>query len=197
MPQNTGRRRREAERNTETILDATVTLIANRPDSSIGAIADAAGVSRQTIYAHFPSRRHLLDAAVTRAMVRAADRIDAARLDEGPADDALRRLTATSWAIVAEHGALLQAARAELAPDVLRDRHAPIGQRLAQLIERGQCDGSFDQDLPVEWLLAAFFALLHAAADQRLEGLDEARVTPALSATILKTFRPTECQESF
>jgi AcrR family transcriptional regulator len=186
------RRRREAERNAETILDAAVTVLAQRPDSSIGAIADAAGVSRQTVYAHFASRRHLVDAAVTRALDRAAAQIDAARLDEGPADEALHRLIATSWAIVAGHGALLNAARAELAPEVLRARHEPIRAHIGRLVERGRKDGSFNRDLPQEWLLAVFFALLHAASETRLEGLDETSVAAALETTILKALRPAD-----
>jgi AcrR family transcriptional regulator len=174
------------------ILDAAVTLLAQRPDSSMGAVADAAGVSRQTVYAHFASRRHLVDAAVTRALDRAAAQIDVARLDEGPADEALRRLIATSWPIVAGHGALLNAARAELAPDVLYARHEPIRAHIGRLVERGRMDGSFNRDLPGEWLLAVFFALLHAAAETRLEGLDETSVAEALELTILKALRPAD-----
>jgi AcrR family transcriptional regulator len=167
-------------------------MLAQRPESSMGAIADAAAVSRQTVYTHFASRRHLVDAAITRALDRAAAQIDAARLDEGPADEALRRLIATSWAIVAGHGALLNAARTELAPDVLRARHEPIRARIGRLIERGRGDGSFDHDLPEEWLLAVIFALLHGAADTRLEGLDETSVAEALELTILKALRPVD-----
>lgn len=191
MPSSTSRRRRkEAEHNAEAILDAAAALLAEQPDGSVSAIADAAGLSRQTVYSHFPSRRHLVDAAVTRALDRAATRIDAALLDEGPADEALSRLIATSWAIVAEHGALLEAARTQLAPGVLRDRHRPIRERLAALIGRGHRDGSFDRNLSDEWLLTVFFALVHAAADQRLEGHDEENVAAALSRTTLKAFQP-------
>jgi TetR/AcrR family transcriptional repressor of mexCD-oprJ operon len=190
MPPTTRRRRSEAERNAATILDAAVTLLAERPESSMGAVADAARVSRQTVYAHFSSRRHLLDAAVTRALERAAHRIDSARLDDGHADEALRRVVATSWKIVAEHGALLEAARAELPPDVLRARHAPIRERLIRLVERGQREGRFDRDLTSDWLVAVFFALVHAAAEQRLDGADEAGIAAALSRSMLKAFRP-------
>jgi AcrR family transcriptional regulator len=162
----------------------------------MGAVADAAGVSRQTVYAHFASRRHLVNAAVTRALDHAAAQIDAARLDEGPADEALCRVIATSWAIVAGHGALLSAARAELAPDVLHARHEPIRARIGRLVERGRVDGSIDPDLPEEWLVAVFFALLHAAAETRLEGLDETSVVEALELTILKALRPADASRS-
>lgn len=134
-------------------------------------------------------RRLLVDAAVGRAMTRAAKCIDAARLEQGTAEEALRRLVDTSWAIVANHGALLEAARTELAPDVLREHHAPIAKRIGQLVQRGQRDGSFDADFTGDWLLGAFFALLHAAAEQRLQGRDERVTADALGALMLKVFR--------
>jgi hypothetical protein len=68
--------------------------------------------------------------------------------------------------------------------------HEPIRARIGRLVERGRRDGSFNHDLPEEWLLAVFFALLHAAAETRLEGLDETSVAEALELTILKALRP-------
>src|SRR5262245_26387383 len=45
-------------------------------------------------------------------------------------------------------------------------------------------------NLSDEWLLTVFFALLHAAADQRLEAHDEENVAAALSRRTLKAFQP-------
>lgn len=82
--------------------------------------------------------------------------------------------------------------RTEPAPDVLHARHEPIRAHIGRLVERGRMDGSFNRDLPGEWLLAVFFALLHAAAETRLEGLDETSVAEALELTILKALRPAD-----
>ena len=43
-------------------------------------IARAAGVSRQTVYAHFPSREALLDAVVERATAEVTAALDGAGL---------------------------------------------------------------------------------------------------------------------
>ena len=46
-------------------------------------IARAAGVSRQTVYAHFPSREALLDAVVERATAEVTAALDGGRARTG------------------------------------------------------------------------------------------------------------------
>lgn len=191
MPTSIRPRRKEAQRNLEAILDAAVEVLAERPDAPMSDVARAAGVSRQTVYAHFASREQLLDATVARAMDHAVAGMDAAHLDDGPADDALRRLLEVSWTTVAQHGALLDAALAELSPETFHARHAPVLQRLARLVDRGQADGTFDRDLPAKWLLATFLGLVHTAGQERSAGrLDSELAAGTLTSTVLKLFRP-------
>lgn len=186
------RRRKDVDRNVETILDAAIEVLGAQPHASMGDVAGAAGLSRQTVYAHFASRRQLVDATVSRALGRAVSRIDAAHPDDGAADEALRRVVETAWAFVAAHGALLHAARSELMAEVLHERHAPIRERVERLVRRGQADATFDRAFSADWLLDIFFALLHAAAEQRLQGRGDVDLADALGTTILKAFRPTE-----
>jgi hypothetical protein len=77
---------------------------------------------------------------------------------------------------------------------VLSDRHAPIRERLARVVERGRREGRFDPELPEEGLLAVFLAL-YAAAEQRLEGLDEARVAFRARADDAQGIRPAARRE--
>ena len=55
MPQ-----REDARRNRERILEAAGLLLAQSPSAHLGDIATAAGVSRSTIYRHFPNRESLI-----------------------------------------------------------------------------------------------------------------------------------------
>ncbi len=191
MATSTRPRRKEAQRNVQAILDAGLEVLAERPDASMSDVARAAGVSRQTVYAHFASREQLLDATLARAMDRAVAGMDAAGLDDGRADDALRRLLEVSWTSVAQHGALLEAALVELSPETFHARHAPVLERLARLVERGQADGTFDRDLPAQWLLATFLGLVHTAGQERAAGrLSPELAAETLTATVLKLFRP-------
>ena len=67
-----GGRERQRRRTRKAIIDAAVELIGRGGEPSVGEIADAADVSRRTVYLYFPTLEHLLaDAALelTRASV--------------------------------------------------------------------------------------------------------------------------------
>src|SRR5215470_11858376 len=66
----TGYQREVAERNVEAILDAAEELLQSQGHASISAVAAQAGVSRVTVYAHFPTWAALLESAVERAVGR-------------------------------------------------------------------------------------------------------------------------------
>jgi AcrR family transcriptional regulator len=83
-----GGRERQRRRTRKAIIDAAVELIARGEDPSVGEIAEAADVSRRTVYLYFPTLEHLLaDAALelTRSSVEprfethgdAAERLEA------------------------------------------------------------------------------------------------------------------------
>jgi len=166
-PGNAQRRRRaDAERSIAAILGAAGRVLGERPDASMDDIATAAGISRQTVYSHFPSRNALLNALLARVTERVVDAIAAADLDTGPAAAALVRFLEISWQAFEGDPFLLHLASPPKSPEQERDQHEPILGPLEQLIRRGQRAGEFDPKLPVSWLLSATIGLGHAAGEE-------------------------------
>ena len=181
------RRRADAERSRAAILDAAVRLLRQRPDAGMEAIAKAAGVTRQTVYAHFPSRDELLTATIDRIAEDAIAAMDAAALDEGPATAALLRFLDASWRSFEDNAPLLQAAPHVTPRESDQIRHEPVADRLARLVERGQRAGEFAPDLSPRWLVAMTVALGHAAGDEVGSGrMTSVEAETALRTTILR-----------
>jgi TetR/AcrR family transcriptional repressor of mexCD-oprJ operon len=189
----TDSRRVIAERNLQAILDAAERLLQRGEQPSISAVASEAGVSRPTVYAHFPDRRELLRGLVERTVQRAMSAIEAAEPDRGPAPDALQRLIASSWQQIAGHDEIARAAAHELSAEAMRQAHESARGVIGKLIERGRRDGSFRTDVPADWLVTASLALVHAAAEEVRTGQLDAETAPnTLSLTISDLLRRSE-----
>lgn len=158
------RRRADAEQNLTTILDAATRALSAQPEASVEDIARSAGLSRQTVYAHFPSREALLDAVVERATAEVSAAFEAAGLEDAPPAEALIRLLDAGWAVSARYPFLWHLPAVSPGSDL--DRHGPVIERLHEVIRRGQESGDFDRSLPPGWLLAAGLALGRAAEDE-------------------------------
>jgi TetR/AcrR family transcriptional regulator, mexCD-oprJ operon repressor len=183
----TDRRRATAERNVEAILDAAEALLARGAAASTSAVAAEAGVSRVTVYAHFATREALLEAVVERVVGHAGAALDG--LDQGDPLAALERLAAAGWRELDRHRAVATAAAEQLSPAVRTRAHAALYEPLAQLVRRGQAGGEFRDDLPAGWLVASYFALMHAYADEvRAARLDGNAAVATLQATLRSVF---------
>jgi AcrR family transcriptional regulator len=183
--QATDHRRAIAERNVEAILDGVEALLERRAQATIAAVATEAGVSRVTVYSHFPTREALLKAVVKRAVERASVALDAAEPDNGPPVDALERVIAAAWSELDRNSAVAQAAAAQLSPRALMRAHEAAQRPIRELIERGRSDGVFRTDLSTEWLVTSLFALLHACGDAvRAGAMDSTSALEALTATL-------------
>jgi AcrR family transcriptional regulator len=177
------RRRADAERNIAAILDAGLVCFSRNPDASVAEVARAAGVGRVTLYGHFPSRQALVDAVLAHAIGQAHAVLDAEAVDHGAATDALSRLIRSSWRVVDHHRSLLAAAQRDLPPARIRRHHDQAMARVERLIARGQDEGEFRTDLPRPWLVATFYSLMHAAAEE----VDAGRLDPAQAGGVLAT----------
>lgn len=182
------RKRSDAERSITSILDAADEILAENPGASMVEVATHAGVTRQTVYAHFPSRDSLLDAVHRRAVQATVAAIDTAAIDKGPPAAALDRLIDAGWQRLARQSGM-PAAFEVLDPPALFELHQPILDRLEQLVKRGQSSGDFDAERPVGWLLAAFLGLAHTAAGELASGrMDEGQAATELRLSVHRIF---------
>ncbi|MFI7108268.1 TetR/AcrR family transcriptional regulator [Nonomuraea sp. NPDC050227] len=168
-PPARSRRRADAERSIARIVSAARELMRSDPHATTDDIARAAGVGRMTLYGHFRTRADLVEAALVEAL-RDGDELLASVDLTGDAREAMGRLLASSWELVAESAALLAAAEGVLPAGRVRDLHAEPAQRMADLVHRGQDQGVFRTDLPAAWLVSLTHYILHGAANEVRQG---------------------------
>ena len=156
----------------------------------MSAVANEAGISRQTLYSHFPDRERLLGAVVQRSVrrwVEATERVDP---EHGPAAEVLGRLIEAGWQEISRSSHVARLASAELDPEAVRRAHDAGAELLCRLIRRGRREGSFRTDVPVDWLASAFFGLIHSARDDVDAGrLSSRAALRALSRTVPDLFQ--------
>jgi AcrR family transcriptional regulator len=155
------RQRSDARQSIAAVTDAAIRTLAGRPDASMDEIARAAGVSRQTVYAHFPSREGLIDAVIGQAAAEFTALLDGVDLDQAPPAQALTSLLEAGWQISARYPFLWLQPAVDTGKDA--ERHAPVLDRMLDIIRRGQASGDFDASVPAHWLLTASLALGRAA----------------------------------
>ena len=161
------------------IIDTAAGLLAARQNASIADIAVAAGVSRGTIYRHFPTRAALLRALADSASTEAKQRLQDANLDNVPIDDGIARTARALVAVANRYPATLQD------PTVLGTQNPAIRDPLTTLLQRGQADGRIRSDVPLDCLLESLLALV--AACQRSGG-HHGQGREDISATIVRLF---------
>ena len=169
------------------ILDAATKVLAEQPEASVEDIARAAGVSRQTVYAHFASRQALLNAVVERVSAEVTKAFAAADLDQAPPATALIRLLDVGWEVSERYPFLWHLPAVN--PDDDLARHGPILEFIEAVIRRGQASGDFDPRPSPQWLIVALMALGRAAEDQVKAGqMTVEEATAEVHRSILRLF---------
>ena len=164
-------RRADAERNVLRIQEAAIRLWADEPGAGVADVAAAAGVGRATLYRHFPTRDSLLEAIRHQGLADGEAAVEACRIDEGSATDALSRLLA-AWLELGDRYRVVVSNPSQAHNLEARAREEELAGALTQLIKRGQAEGSFSRDVPSSWGVAAVGALLVAA----IQGVAEDRI---------------------
>jgi TetR/AcrR family transcriptional repressor of mexCD-oprJ operon len=178
------RRRADAERSIASITNAALEELADDPDVSMAEIARRAGVVRATIYMHFPTRESLLDAVMEHATALVADAARAAEPERGEPKEALERVLLATWRQLAQFHSVLQININRLSAKELRRRHLPVTTQIVPLLERGQAQRVFRDDVSPDWLIAVVRAIVHVASTELQAGrLSEAEVERTMLTT--------------
>jgi AcrR family transcriptional regulator len=175
------RRRSDAQRSIDAIVSGARTLLRERRDASVEEIAAAAGLTRQTVYAHFSSRDALIAAVINAERAEGLAAVDASDLDRLPPVEALRRFLDISWQIVERCPLVLDPTLARTPGPDGGDPHRPVTALLERIIRRGQRSGEFDRALSARWLAAATIGLGHTAAEEVAAG----KLTIGTAASLL------------
>jgi AcrR family transcriptional regulator len=185
------RRRADAERSISSIIGAALETLASDPDASMAEIARRAGVVRATVYMHFPTRESLLDAVMEHATGLVADAIRQAEPDRGEPKEALERVIRATWQQLSQFHSVLGINMSRLSAKELHRRHLPMTTQFIPLLERGQAEGVFRNDVSATWLIAVVRAIVHVASTElQARRLSQAEVERTMLTTALNALRP-------
>ncbi|MGW0040247.1 TetR/AcrR family transcriptional regulator [Rhodococcus sp. NPDC003348] len=170
------------------ILDAAVEVLSKNAGAPLSEVATAADVGRSTLHRYYPERGDLVAALGGHAL----DKLDAAlvraRPTEGPADEAIRRMSHECFEI----GPTLSLVYGDVqvfSNEAFWVRLDRTDEPLLDLLERGIAEGTFTATLKVRWirrmlwwcLLTGWEAFAHEgySRTEALEAIDEtvARLT--------------------
>ena len=146
--------RADARRNERTILQTAARLLAEDPSASMQAIADAAGVSRPTVYRRFLSRDALIDAIRNEALAEVLERLEAAAASQEPAAGALERLIRELAGVAARYPLLLELFRRgqQHGPPAQKPALPQVARAFDALVARGLRDGTLRTGLRADVL---------------------------------------------
>ncbi|MFE6199664.1 TetR/AcrR family transcriptional regulator [Streptomyces sp. NPDC057838] len=145
------------------VLRTAAALLTRKSTATMDEVAKAAGISRATLHRHFAGRDALVRALESLGIAECEAALDAARLDEGPASDAVRRLVAAAEP-VAGLLAFLYTENQLFEGEEQNAGWTLIDDRISALFRRGQLGGEFRIDLTPAWLTEALYGLLASGA---------------------------------
>ncbi|OPG02265.1 TetR family transcriptional regulator [Streptomyces sp. GKU 895] len=151
------------------VLRSAAALLTRKSTATMDEVAKAAGISRATLHRHFAGRDALVRALEALGIEECEAALDAARLDEGPARDAVHRLVRE----IEPAAALLAFLYTEnqlFEGEGQNPGWTRIDDRIAAVFRRGQAAGEFRIDLTPVWLTEALYGLLASGAWAVSEG---------------------------
>ena len=151
----------DVKRHRSALLTAAADEFARNPEASMADVAQAADLTRATLYRHFSNRESLLKAIQAEALARASETLTACRLDEGSALEVLRRVIDA----LSKQGMRFRIILMRV-PDLntrFLTQRAQVLAPVVDVVRRGQLEGDVRTDLSPEWIVTAMASLLSAA----------------------------------
>ncbi|MFE9441632.1 TetR/AcrR family transcriptional regulator [Streptomyces sp. NPDC006602] len=145
------------------VLRSAAALLTRKSTATMDEVAKAAGISRATLHRHFAGRDALVRALEALGIVECEAALDAARLDDGSASDAVRRLV-RELESAAGLLAFLYTENQLFEGEAQNAGWSRIDDRISALFRRGQLGGEFRIDLTPAWLTEALYGLLASGA---------------------------------
>ncbi|GAA3833338.1 TetR/AcrR family transcriptional regulator [Streptomyces phyllanthi] len=151
------------------VLRRAAALLTRKSTATMDEVARSAGISRATLHRHFAGRDALVRALESLGIEECEAALDTARLDEGPASDAVRRLV-REIEPAAGLLAFLYGENQLFEGEGQNEGWARLDARIAALFRRGQESGEFRIDLTPAWLTEALYGLVASGAWAVLDG---------------------------
>ncbi|MEV4923520.1 TetR/AcrR family transcriptional regulator [Streptomyces roseoverticillatus] len=164
------------------VLREAAALLTRKATASMDEIAKAAGIGRATLHRHFAGRDALVRALEELGIQQFEQALDAARIEEGDAAGAVRRLIDEAEPVAGMLAFLFT--ENQLYENGTNEGWNRLDTRVQQLFRRGQEDGSFRLDLTPAWLTEALYGLIGTGAwavqDRRVAAKDMPRMVAEL-----------------
>ncbi|WP_328899299.1 MULTISPECIES: TetR/AcrR family transcriptional regulator [unclassified Streptomyces] len=168
----------------EQVLRSAAALLTRKSTATMDEVAKAAGIGRATLHRHFAGRDALVRALEELGIQEFEAALDAAAMDEGTSEEALRRFVR---AMEPSAGLLsFLVTENQLWED--GDQNAGwdrLDARVAAFFRRGQERGEFRIDLTPAWLTEALYGLIGSGAWAVQAGRVAARDFPYMIAELL------------
>ncbi len=147
----------------EQVLRTAAALLSRKATATMDEVAKSAGIGRATLHRHFAGRDALVKALEELGIREFEAALDTARLDEGTAEEGLRRLIAEIepaaglLAFLVTENQLFEGAH-------VNEGWGRLDARVSAHFRRGQQQGEFRIDLTPAWLTEALYGLIGTGA---------------------------------